>query len=182
MDEIWKEIKGHSRYEVSNYGNLRTIDYKDKAGKKQKGRLLSKYIRPDGYETIQIDKRNSYVHRLVAEAFIENPLNLKEVNHKDENKSNNNVNNLEWCDHSYNNSYGTKHQKQSERMKQRPTKIRLITINGVTKSIVGWSEITKVKKETISGRIHRGWNEVEAVLTPTIPRELSKKWKKNLNG
>ena len=52
--------------------------------------------------------KNKYIHRLVAEAFIERPDGLYEVNHLDEDKKNNIVNNLEWCDRKYNNNYGTK--------------------------------------------------------------------------
>ena len=55
--------------------------------------------------------KNFYVHRLVAIAFIPNPNNFYCVNHKDENKKNNNVNNLEWCDYKYNNNYGTRNEK-----------------------------------------------------------------------
>ena len=68
-----------------------------------------------GYKTIILCKNKiqtgKNVHRLVAEAFIENPYNLEEVNHKDENPSNNNVDNLEWCSHKYNINYGIRGKK-----------------------------------------------------------------------
>lgn len=57
------------------------------------------------------EQRRYSVHRLVAETFIENPNNLPEVNHKDENKLNNSVENLEWCDRVYNINYGTAHER-----------------------------------------------------------------------
>lgn len=56
----------------------------------------------NGYYTVSINGNNEYVHRLVAKAFIDNPNNLNEINHKDEDKSNNRVDNLEWCTKSYN--------------------------------------------------------------------------------
>lgn len=71
--------------------------------------MLSKRFDKVGYSKVILYKDNEYksilVHRLVAEAFIANPDNLPFVNHKDENKSNNNVDNLEWCDASYNKTY-----------------------------------------------------------------------------
>ena len=61
-----------------------------------------------GYKEIEMKGKSYKVHRLVAQAFIPNPNNLPQINHKDENKTNNNVSNLEWCDNNYNNHYGTK--------------------------------------------------------------------------
>ena len=69
-----------------------------------------------GYKILQVvdangKRRNKYLHRIMAEVFIPNPDNLPCVNHKDENIYNNNVSNLEWCSHSYNNHYGNHMQK-----------------------------------------------------------------------
>lgn len=99
--EIWKTIKdtdGH--YEVSSLGRVRNAKTK---------RVLKAKITNMGYESVEL-AHGIYkwfsVHRLVAEAFLENPSNLPIVNHKDENKKNNKVENLEWCTTQYNVTYG----------------------------------------------------------------------------
>lgn len=76
----------------------------------------NKFLRPGknsiGYYTVVLCKENKnkthYLHRLVAQTYLDNPENLPQVNHKDENKSNNNVSNLEWCTQRYNNKYGSR--------------------------------------------------------------------------
>ena len=107
MEEIWKKIDGYN-YEVSNYGNVRRIET---------GKILKQYKNKDGYMRVELrnmDKRkNCRVHRLVAIAFIPNPDNLPEVNHKNELKADNTVSNLEWCTPKYNNNYGTRIEKIS---------------------------------------------------------------------
>lgn len=103
MDEIWKSI--NDRYSVSNLGNI-------KSNYANKEKILSPYKNHDGYLMVDLrspGKRKSIsVHRLVAIAFIPNPNNLPEVNHKDEDKTNNRVDNLEWCTLQYNCNYGTR--------------------------------------------------------------------------
>ena len=115
MNEIWKPIPDNPRYEVSNYGCVRSVDrYVVKNGNKQlvKGQLL-KQTSINGYKRVTIyygnrdAKKQIFVHRLVAECFIDNPNKYPYVNHKDENKTNNNADNLEWCTAKYNSNYGT---------------------------------------------------------------------------
>lgn len=102
MKEIYKDIKGYEKlYQVSNIGNVKSL---------YKNRLLKPSIE-NGYLYVILykDKQPTHkrIHRLVTETFIDNPKNLPQVNHKDEDKLNNNVNNLEWCDNRYNVMYGT---------------------------------------------------------------------------
>lgn len=115
MEEIWKDIEGfEDLYQVSNMGRVRSLT-RNKKGKNGvpcpiQGRIMKQHI-CFGYYYITLSKNGKYkgfrVHRLVANAFIPNPDNLPQVNHKDENKANNCVDNLEWCDSKYNVNYGT---------------------------------------------------------------------------
>lgn len=109
IKEIWKTI-GNTRYQVSNIGRVRSTDYKRTGQTK----LLSLLNGKTGYKFVILDKKTCYVHRLVAEAFIPNPDNLPQINHKDENKSNNFVENLEWCSQKYNVNYGNRNAHHSQ--------------------------------------------------------------------
>lgn len=102
MEEIWKDIEGYEgMYQVSNMGRVKSL---------RRNIILSQGI-ANGYEMVTLSTNNIskgyYIHRLVANAFIPNPDNLPQVNHKDENKLNNCVDNLEWCTQEYNINYGT---------------------------------------------------------------------------
>lgn len=113
--EIWKSLQGVSGVEVSTFGRVRTLDrvVSGKNGTRFiKGRVLKQFNDKDGYLQVSIQinrKRNTKrVHQLVAQTFISNPDNLPQVNHKDCDRTNNNVENLEWCDNSYNVQYREK--------------------------------------------------------------------------
>lgn len=114
MMEIWKPIDGYNgRYEVSNMGRIKS--YAENA---QDGKLIYGVITKLGYHNIRLyDGKGGFktfpVHRLVALAFLPNPFNLSEVNHIDENKRNNRVENLEWCSRDYNVNFGMRNKKTS---------------------------------------------------------------------
>ncbi|MBQ9347067.1 MAG: NUMOD4 motif-containing HNH endonuclease [Oscillibacter sp.] len=107
--EEWRAVKGfENRYEVSSLGRVRSLNYRMRKGCI---RVLKPAMNSDGYLNVHLyalDGGGTYkIHRLVAEAFLPNPGGLPEVNHKNENKSDNRVMNLEWCDRDYNIHYGT---------------------------------------------------------------------------
>lgn len=91
--EIWKTIKDHPNYEISTFGNVFS---------KRRNKLVKPCVNSSNYKKCVLDGENLYIHRLVAGAFIPNKDNLEEVNHKDGNKWNNNVKNLEWVTKSEN--------------------------------------------------------------------------------
>lgn len=155
--EIWKPIKNYEGlYEISSYGDVKSLPKKVKVGIKnndfamRKERILKLENRKDGYKKVTLSNnkknKNYFVHRLVAEAFIDNPYNYKYVNHKDENKANNNVNNLEWCSFKYNINYGTRNERASKSLKGNGAKaVYQYDYNG--NFIKKWNSSVEIERE-----------------------------------
>ena len=155
---IWKDIKGlEGYYQVSNIGTIRSLPRIVNCLYNQTRQLPSKTFKVHkqnrGYLFINVSKNNKpknlLVHRLVAEAFLSNPHNFKEVNHKDGNKENNNVDNLEWCTASYN----KKHMYDN----LLSGKIKKITLSKRLKN----RTLSNIHKKRI-GNSHRGIKSVDA--------------------
>lgn len=118
INEVWEPIRGYvGLYEVSNMGRVRSLCWYNT----NKIHILKLKKEKNGYYRVGLTKNgvqtSHLVHRLVAIAFIPNPNNYPCVNHKDENPSNNCVENLEWCTHSYNTKYGSCIERASNKRK-----------------------------------------------------------------
>lgn len=116
---LMKDIEGYEGlYAISIYGEVWSY---------RKHKFLIPDITKKGYYKVMLTKDKckkwEYIHRLVAKAYIPNPGKLPQVNHKDEDKSNNNVDNLEWCDNTYNVNYGTGKKRSA---KSRSYRIRCV--------------------------------------------------------
>lgn len=109
--ELWKDIEGFPDYEISSLGRVLSRKYKEP-------RILKQGKTVQGYPQVSLMSNGvaqmKLVHRLVAEAFIENPTNKPQVNHKDECKSNNHIRNLEWVSSSENTNYGTRNLRDAK--------------------------------------------------------------------
>ena len=139
MKEEWKDIKGYEgRYQISNYGNIKSF-------KNGIGRILKPVRHKHGYMWVSLCDGKTIkpflVHRIVAETFIPNPNNLKTVNHKDENKENNNVDNLEWMSLYDNLHYGTRIERYA---KARSKSVMQYTLDG--KFVKEFSSMNEVKR------------------------------------
>ena len=144
--EEWRDIEGYDgRYQISNMGNVRTIDY-NRTGTIKTMKIS---IGTHGYPQICLTKNNKRktvkIHRLVANAFIVNLYDLPDVNHKDENKLNNCVSNLEWCSKEYNNKYGTRTLRTSQEFMQYDLSGKLIKV---------WQSGKDIERETGYDRRH----------------------------
>lgn len=136
--EIWRDIKDYPNYQVSNMGRVKSLNYK-RTGKEK---ILKNSKNNSGYLyvclTINKKEHNYRIHRLVASAFLPNPNNLPQVNHINEIKTDNRVENLEYCDSSYNINYGTRTEKT-----QKP--ILQFTLDG--ELVRKWDSTIEVEKE-----------------------------------
>ena len=140
--ECWKNINGYEGiYEVSDLGRVRSVKRTFLTNNCHGGRTPrtfgEKIMKPidngNGYQYVKLsydgDRRNHYIHRLVAEAFCDNPHGYNEVNHKDFDKHNNNAENLEWCEREYNVNYSAgKMRKPKSSCKKTNTGIKYISL------------------------------------------------------
>ena len=120
--ETWRDILGYEgQYMVSDQGRIKSLERKVKYshGERTIPEQIKKTDNLRGYQKVLLwnggVSKHYQVHRLVAQAFIPNPDNLPQVNHKDENPSNNTVENLEWCSAKYNCNYGTAIKRRAEK-------------------------------------------------------------------
>ncbi len=130
MTEVWKDISGYEGlYQVSNLGAVRSkdrraVNHRNGATRIVRGGKLAPFDNGHGYLCVCLHskghRKNYYVHRLVAEAFIDNPLEKPCINHLDSNTRNNNAENLEWCTQLENVRYSVEKMKKP-RSKSRPS-------------------------------------------------------------
>ena len=175
IERQWKTIPSAINYDVSNYGEIR---------QNKKNKLLKVYISKNGYAYISLrDNNKKYVnkrvHRLVAEAFIPNPDNLPMVNHKDFNRSNNYVENLEWVNGTQNNLWSRERIKKSARNKKISKETRhKYSLNQISKSKNPYpTHITKTRTGYIF-RIRRLGKNIICKQFPTLQQtiDFKEKW------
>ena len=156
MTEEWRDIEGYEGlYQVSNTGKVKSLERTIWTGRGCYHTLPERILKADkwggGYYQVTLfkdGKRDRYkVHRLVAKAFIPNPDNLPCINHKDENKKNNCVQNLEWCTYKYNSNYGTSMERSVSKRRKAVIGINIATGN-----------ILKFKSMSEAGRYFGGSN------------------------
>ena len=145
--EEWKTVKGYEDYEVSNRGNVRS---NKSYHTKTKGMFLKPRDNGTGYLTVCLWKgnkrKNHYVHRLVAEAFIENPNNLPQVNHRDYDRHNNDVTNLEWLTRLDNTRYSIGRGRHPRKHNHTTTGYQYICKRGNKYRVTIWHKLDKQAK------------------------------------
>lgn len=178
MQTVWKPIPGYEDYEVSNFGVVRSKDrmvamvIKGTPCKSLRhGRTLVPSKTKCGYLEVQLSKngriKHHLVHRLVADSFVPNPLHLPQVNHKDEDKTNNKSSNLEWCTAQENSTYGTRLNRLSTKVAKYTKYGELLQVyDSVSKAAedVGCHYTTIVhccngKQKTVRGFVWKYWKE-----------------------
>lgn len=161
---VRKQVIGYEGlYEVDQFGRVYGIDRTktvvDNGRTYEKpiaGRQMKQSIHTNGYKTVSLTKNGStktmFVHRIVAEAFLPNPNNLPMVNHKDEDKTNNFIDNLEWCTASYNRTYGKAIERQAKKIRGRESKKKIAVIQkDMNGEFLNWFDSLTKAAESVKG-------------------------------
>lgn len=151
--EVWKDVVGYEGfYKVSNKGNVKSVERLDTIGRRCGGLILKPRHHKHGYFHVALykngKKKNKLIHRIVAEAFISNPKSFLEVNHLDENKKNNEITNLEWCDTKHNVNYGTRNTRVSQKLSK---KVRAVNVE--TGEVVTFSSTMEARNKGYSSSV-----------------------------
>ena len=154
MKEVWKPVIGwEGFYEVSNMGNVKSLGNGKSNNKNySKERILKAKKERNGYLFVALYKegksKQCYIHRLVGEAFLENPQDLPQINHIDQNKENNIVSNLEFCSAEYNINYGDRTERVAEKLTNNPKKSKaIIAIDIVTGLILEFPSAREASRQ-----------------------------------
>lgn len=148
--EIWKDIEGYEElYQVSNKGRIKSLERTTINAIGQEVHYKTKILKckkvTKGYVQVALIKNKirtyKLIHILVAKAFIPNPNNLPQINHKNEKKDENSVENLEWCDQPYNINYGTRNKRVAEKKSK---KIDQLTPDGELVKV--WNSISECNR------------------------------------
>lgn len=160
--EIWLPVKDYEGlYEVSDRGRVR-----------RNGKILKDQDDRRGYRLVDLSKNGEVtkkkVHRLVAEAFLSNPDNLPCINHKDENRANNDVDNLEWCTQEYNVNYGTAPEKRAEKAKRESKPVIATLPDGTKEEYTSSHEAARV--------LNGSQGSITSALTGRKPTAYGRTW------
>lgn len=161
---VHKQVVGYEGlYEVDQFGRVYGIDRTKTVVDNERiyekpiaGRQMKQSIHTKGYKTVSLTKNGStktvFVHRIVAEAFLPNPNNLPMVNHKDEDKTNNFIDNLEWCTASYNRTYGKAVERQAKKIRGRESEKKIAVIQkDMNGEFLNWFDSLTKASENVNG-------------------------------
>lgn len=176
IEEIWKDVKGYEGlYSVSNLGRIKSYLLFQGTGTRERIRVLS--LASAGYPCLCLQKNGKQstflVHRLVAQAFIPNPLNLPQVNHIDSNKKNNNVDNLEWVTHQKNIDHASANNRIARGIRKWNSKLSEQDVIEVLKMLeLGIKTPTIAKRFSVSDvlisriKLGRAWRHITKKIKP----------------
>ena len=149
MEEVWKPVKGYEGlYEVSSIGRVRSV---------KRNLVMHPHPRRHGYLAVMLYGKGGHktrnfkqfsVHRLVAEAFIPNPNGLPEVNHIDEDKTNNRVENLQWVSHIDNTNYGTAQKRRAEKLRNGSKSVAIYQYTKDGRLVAVYPSLAEVHRQT----------------------------------